>query len=116
MKTKKEVERIVEANNYIKQNLLKRILKYKLWELIIIPIIVLAIWKIPYWIGFGIKQLFNLSDVCMGEPCTAGQIWGMGSLVLVILGFFIWINYTFVKSKLEREAVKKFNVQWYDLK
>lgn len=126
----KKEERIKKAEEYIKTNIWKKFWKYKLNELWIIPLSILAIWKVPYWIGLGIVKLFNIpitnswfceyankipGDYTCGIDYSIGKLWSCGAVILFLLGLIIWINWIYAKQKVEEEAENKFKVNRYDL-
>jgi hypothetical protein len=118
-RNKSEEERITLTNEYIRKNTWRRFLKYKIYELGIIPSFLLALWKLPLWVGWGIIRLFNINpitnpwfctgntQVCNGITYSIFSIWLFGFFVLFVLSIFIGLNYYFAKSKSEEEAKKK---------
>lgn len=113
-----------KAKKYIKKNMLKQVLKQKLYELGIIPVGLSIIVFIPYWIGLLLSKILGeeifLKVINAGKEETLNSIsfgyhWVHGLLVLVILGAFIWANITFAKYRLEKKAADKFNVRRWDL-
>jgi hypothetical protein len=117
---KKEIN-IQKAKAWIKENFWKRFFKYKLIELVAIPLTILAGFKVPYWLGQGAKKLFNItycpdlndySRMCFNRWFDT---WIIGATILFALGILIFINYQIVRENLKKEAKKKFGVSYYDL-
>lgn len=127
-----EEKRIKLAREYIKKNLWKRIGKYKLIELVVIPFLALGLWKIPTWIGWGIIKLFNIpvtnywfcqdtgadttKRICDNLNYSTISIWGVGFIFLMLLGMFILINLIIAKNNIEDEAMEKYDISWGDLR
>lgn len=127
MKGKKiEQAKIEQAREYVRKNTWKRFLKYKVMELGILPLSVLALWKLPLWAGRLFISLFNIdlsieSSWCskgldeVFTPCGSGTIWMYGLLVLVILGFFVFINWMIARSSVKGEAIEKYKLKWWNI-
>lgn len=119
-KRESEKNRIKNAKEYLKKNLLKQILKQKVYELGIIPLCIAFIWYVPYWLGFVLINITGESWYLSGltvsqEIMTRGDFWVVGIFMVVILAGFIWVNVVVATNKLERKAAKKFDVSRWDL-
>jgi hypothetical protein len=118
-----------EAKDYIKTNLWKTFFKFKLIELIAIPLIILTLWKIPYWLGWGFIKLFNINPatsqtfcenistdeskiLCDGINYHINSIWLFGFFILVSFVVFLFLNYCLTKWYLKHKASKKFDVSY----
>jgi len=112
---------------YIKENTWKKFLKYKIMELGIIPLLILALWKLPLWIGHGVLNLFGVNLVtstffctdlnsnligtpiiCDGISYSQSLVWITGFGILILLIGFIAINWKFAKETVEEEAYDKY--------
>lgn len=124
---------ITLARQYVKDNIWKQFFKQKLYELGIIPLGILSIWKIPYWTGLGFIKLFgidpgnnthfckdNLSHiskiVCDGT-INIFSVWFFGCAILAILMAFMYVNWQYAKEKVMWKALKKYpNISNYSLR
>ena len=105
MKEKKQYKSNLEqAQEYVKDNIWKRFWKYKLFELGIVPTAALAIWKIPTILGRGFINLFNI-DIT--------NQWGLGAMILTVIGGFVGLNWAIAKENVTDEARKKFDISYY---
>jgi len=121
--------RIKQAKEYVKSNIWKQFWKQKLYELILIPLAILSLWKIPSWIGWGIIKLFNidpatnkmfcetdlglLSNSCIG--INEYLVWAWGLVVILIIAAFIIINWIKAKDMVKDEARTKYNLYYNEL-
>jgi hypothetical protein len=119
-------ERIEIAKLYVKQNIWKRILKYKIYEFGIIPLVLIILWKVPIWIGWWAVKLLHINlytntffcknigtsqeVVCDGVNYYLGAVWSIGALICFIIAVFILFNWKLAKTNLEDEASTKFDV------
>lgn len=118
MKEKKQYKSNLEqAQEYVKDNVWKRFWKYKLFELGIVPTAALAIWKIPTILGRGFINLFNIditNQFFCSPPCDAGwSVWGLGAMILTVIGGFVGLNWAIAKENVTEEARKKFDISYY---
>lgn len=133
--TKDRNERLEKARQYVKDNVWKQFFKQKVYELGIIPLSGLALWKVPTWIGWGIVKLFNLTTssglvcnkivngtimdnfsgamvdnrICDGVNYNNGAVWFIGLIILVVLFFFAAINWYCAKETVVEKARYKFS-------
>jgi len=126
-------QRIDKAREYVKNNVWKQFLKQKIYELGIIPLGVLAIWKIPSIIGWSLVKLFNIDIinntwfcknsgydnagkiVCDGVNYNNLNIWLFGVIILLVLILFLGINWIIAERKVKNAAADKFKVSYYDV-
>lgn len=119
-KKESEDKRIEKGKEYIKKNLLKQVLKQKVYELGIIPLCIVFIYYIPYWIGLIVIKItgedWYLSCIVIAqEIMTRGDFWFVGIFITIMLGLFIWFNIVIAEIKLRGKASEKFDVCISDL-
>lgn len=115
------------AKKYIDENIWKQFFKQKIYELGVIPLVVLSIWKIPLWLGYLIITIFKIdiennpfycsSDIygnCIGAMPSI-NIWSMGFILLLLIILFISFNWNYAKNKLLKEAVDKYNLDYFEV-
>ncbi len=126
-------KRIAQAKEYIKKNVWRRFLKYKVIEIIVIPLTILSLWKIPLWIGWAFVKLMKINPetntwFCVTEQeryfedviCKGGinntTIWLAGFLILGLIIAIISVNWYFASKNVKEEAHDKYELNWYDIK
>lgn len=101
----------------------KKFFKYKLMELILIPLGLLALWKVPGWLGWLVAKIFHINSIEDYERCDYSAItgainctqisgdhsavaWFLGLGTILVLSIFIIANYTHAKenARLELEG------------
>ena len=110
------------AREFHKKNTLKKFFTYKLMELGIIPLSILAIWKIPLWTGWAFIKLFGIDAVdtfpfchynILSEECqeiSYSMIWFFGLIILFVLFLFCALNWNLARKKSLEETAEKFGV------
>lgn len=114
------------AKEFHKKNTIKKFFTYKLMELGIIPLSILAIWKIPLWAGWAFIKLFGIDaentvpfcqwkdagfdSVCVEAVADSFMIWFTGAIVLFIIFLFCAINWNMARKKSLEETAEKFGV------
>lgn len=127
--SKKEQEIRQKREEYVKKNLWKKFFKYKIMELGIIPLAIIALIYIPYGVGWLHIYAFHTdpststffcskeegwfsSSTYTSVECVGGyskyMIWWAGAFWIVALTIFILINWSIAESRTEDEAAEKF--------
>ena len=104
-----------QQKEFVRSRTWRKFFSYKLWELIGLPLAILAIWKVPLWIGLGFINIFgidaaNTTLLCKRETMASGcngisyvSVWGAGFIILMTLGFWIVMNYIWARARAEDE-------------
>lgn len=74
----------------------------KFFELIIIPLIILGIWKLPLMVGYLLFDTFDLGNVETLSP------WFFGFISIVTLGLFILANLGIAILIAQNKMEKKY--------
>lgn len=114
------------AREFHKKNTFKKFFTYKLMELGIIPLSILAIWKIPLWAGLAIIKILgvnldttvpfcqweNIGNVakCVRPSEDYVLVWAIGLIMIFILFVFCAVNWNMARKKSLEETAEKFGV------
>ena len=121
---KKQTEKVDynKVKEEIKSQTWKIFFKYKFIELFAIPLFVLAMWKVPSWVGWGFIKLFNIDagneffceraceiNDCL--PCTGivseFSVWGWGLIMIIVFCGFVALNWYFARENAIKKAKKE---------